>query len=174
MAGSRGRVAPAPKHLAQTAGWQQHTARQLENGQKHSQKQSFQGQQPNLPGRMNGLQPKQRRMTQVVYSAHDARMKFLEINGIEPEVRPIAGASNRSPLVFLHEGLDSVSLWAPRGQDRPQAVCMATNRAGLRAQPEPVPDLRHPASIGRDRPGRVPCAAVQTRQLRLLAPPGSA
>ncbi|MDO8720161.1 MAG: alpha/beta hydrolase [Polaromonas sp.] len=58
-------------------------------------------------------------------------MNFLKINGVGLELRRIAGASHKRPLVFLHEGLGSVSLWAQRGQDWPQAVCTATGRAGL-------------------------------------------
>jgi len=105
---------------------------------------------------MSGPKDKQRPMTQVVYSAYDARMNFLKINGIRLEVRSIVGASNKSPLVFLHEGLGSVSLWAQRGQDWPQTVCTATGRAGLvysrrgYGQSEAVSDVRHSGRLQPD------------------------
>lgn len=76
-------------------------------------------------------------------------MNFLEINGIRLEVRRIGGASHRRPVVFLHEGLGSVSQWVQRGHDWPQAVCAATGRAGLvysrqgYGQSQAVPDVRH-------------------------------
>jgi pimeloyl-ACP methyl ester carboxylesterase len=39
----------------------------------------------------------------------------------------IAGSPKRSPIVFLHEGLGSVSLW----RDWPAKLCAATGRAGF-------------------------------------------
>lgn len=51
-------------------------------------------------------------MTQVVYSAYDARMNFLEINGIGLEVRSIARTSNKSPW-FSCTGLNSRSACDP-------------------------------------------------------------
>jgi pimeloyl-ACP methyl ester carboxylesterase len=62
---------------------------------------------------------------------YDAAMNLIDINGSRLEVREIAGASPLSPLVFLHEGLGSVSLWAQRSLDWPQALCKATGRAGV-------------------------------------------
>ena len=56
---------------------------------------------------------------------------LININGSGLEVRQIAGAGRRAPLVFLHEGLGSVSLWTQRGLDWPQLVCNATGRAAL-------------------------------------------
>jgi hypothetical protein len=60
-------------------------------------------------------------------------MNFLEINGVSLEVRRIAGASHKRPLVFLHEGLGSVSLWTQRGQDWPQPGGAGLFKARLRA-----------------------------------------
>jgi pimeloyl-ACP methyl ester carboxylesterase len=75
-------------------------------------------------------------------------MEFVDIQGVRLELQQIAGPSGRAPLVFLHEGLGSVSLWAQRGRSWPQAVCEATGRAGLvysrrgYGRSDPVPDVR--------------------------------
>jgi len=58
-------------------------------------------------------------------------MNLITIDGVSLEVRQLDGATNRAPLVFLHEGLGSVSLWTQRGLDWPQAVCDATGRTGV-------------------------------------------
>lgn len=58
-------------------------------------------------------------------------MQRLNINDQQLEVRHIAGSGALAPIVFLHEGLGSVSLWTQRGLDWPLAVCKATGRAGL-------------------------------------------
>ena len=58
-------------------------------------------------------------------------MDYVTVNSTQLEVKQIAGKGNLAPLVFLHEGLGSVSLWTQRGLDWPQAVCEATGRAGL-------------------------------------------
>jgi len=58
-------------------------------------------------------------------------MSLLNIQGVGLEVRQIEGAGNLAPIVFLHEGLGSVSLWTQRGLDWPLAVCHATGRAGV-------------------------------------------
>ena len=58
-------------------------------------------------------------------------MGFVTVNSTQLEVRHIACNGAQAPLVFLHEGLGSVSLWTQRGLDWPQAVCTATGRAGL-------------------------------------------
>ena len=58
-------------------------------------------------------------------------MDFIFVNGHRLEVRQIAGSPCLAPLVFLHEGLGSVSLWTQRGLDWPQALCRATGRAGV-------------------------------------------
>lgn len=77
-------------------------------------------------------------------------MTSLDIQGCLLEVRRIEGPATRAPIVFLHEGLGSVSLWTQRGLDWPQAVCAATGRAGVvfsrrgYGQSEAVPDVRGP------------------------------
>ena len=58
-------------------------------------------------------------------------MQFLNINGQQLEVRRIEGSGALAPIVFLHEGLGSVSLWTQRGIDWPLAVCQAIGRAGV-------------------------------------------
>lgn len=58
-------------------------------------------------------------------------IKMLSINGSRLELRRITGSASLAPLVFLHEGLGSVSQWTQRGLDWPQAVCSATGRAGV-------------------------------------------
>lgn len=58
-------------------------------------------------------------------------MRLININGTPLEVREITGTGLLAPLVFLHEGLGSVSLWTQRGVDWPQIVCEATGRAGV-------------------------------------------
>ncbi len=58
-------------------------------------------------------------------------MSLLNIQGVGLEVRQIEGAGNLAPIVFLHEGLGSVSLWTQRGLDWPLAVCQAAGRAGV-------------------------------------------
>lgn len=58
-------------------------------------------------------------------------MQRLNINGQQLEVRQIKGSETLAPIVFLHEGLGSVSMWTQRGLDWPLAVCHATGRAGI-------------------------------------------
>lgn len=58
-------------------------------------------------------------------------MQRLNIHGQQLEVRQIEGSDALAPIVFLHEGLGSVSLWTQRGVDWPLAVCQATGRAGV-------------------------------------------
>ena len=58
-------------------------------------------------------------------------MQRLNINGQQLEVRQITGSETLAPIVFLHEGLGSVSMWTQRGLDWPLAVCHATGRAGI-------------------------------------------
>ena len=76
-------------------------------------------------------------------------MQRLNINGQQLEVRQIGGFDALAPIVFLHEGLGSVSLWTQRGLDWPQAICQATGRAGVvysrrgYGQSEPAPPGRN-------------------------------
>lgn len=72
-------------------------------------------------------------------------MQLMEINGVRLEVRRIPGpAQGPAPLVFLHEGLGSVSMW----RDWPAQLCTATGRAGAvysrrgYGHSDPVPDVR--------------------------------
>lgn len=72
----------------------------------------------------------------------------MNVNGSQLEVAHIAGPAGLAPIVFLHEGLGSVSLWTQRGVDWPQAVCEAAGRAGVvysrrgYGQSQPVPTRR--------------------------------
>ena len=58
-------------------------------------------------------------------------MQRLNIDGYQLEVRQITGSETLAPIVFLHEGLGSISLWSQRGLDWPLAVCHAAGRAGI-------------------------------------------
>jgi len=58
-------------------------------------------------------------------------MQRLNIGDRQLEVRHIHGSEWSAPIVFLHEGLGSVSMWTQRGLDWPLAVCKATGRAGI-------------------------------------------
>ena len=44
-------------------------------------------------------------------------MQRLNIDGYQLEVRQITGSETLAPIVFLHEGLGSISLWSQRGLD---------------------------------------------------------
>ena len=77
------------------------------------------------------------------------------IHGTRLEVRHIPGPTSSAPLVFLHEGLGSVSMWTQRGRDWPQELCAASGRAGWvysrrgYGRSDPVPDVRgEPRSSG--------------------------
>ena len=80
----------------------------------------------------------------------------ISINGSPLELRQIIGSASLAPLVFLHEGLGSVSQWTQRGLDWPQALCAATGRAAVLysrrgyGQSEPVPDVRGAGRLGPD------------------------
>jgi pimeloyl-ACP methyl ester carboxylesterase len=58
-------------------------------------------------------------------------MSQLPVNGIRLELRQIPGSEAAAPVVFLHEGLGSISLWTQRSIDWPKQVCAATGRAGV-------------------------------------------
>ncbi|TFZ00254.1 alpha/beta fold hydrolase [Ramlibacter humi] len=80
-------------------------------------------------------------------------MELMEINGVRLEVQRIpAPAGGLAPVVFLHEGLGSVSMW----RDWPAQLCTATGRAGIvysrrgYGRSDPVPDVR---GAGRLQPG---------------------
>jgi pimeloyl-ACP methyl ester carboxylesterase len=90
------------------------------------------------------------------YILYDEAMNFADIAGVRLEVQAIPGAQERAPLVFLHEGLGSVSLWTQRGQSWPELVCLATRRAGLvysrrgYGQSDAVPDVRGSGRLSAD------------------------
>ncbi len=78
-------------------------------------------------------------------------MERICIHGVHLELRRIAsplGAMPRAPIVFLHEGLGSVSQWQQKEGYWPELVCAATGRAGLvysrrgYGGSDPVPDVR--------------------------------
>jgi pimeloyl-ACP methyl ester carboxylesterase len=77
-------------------------------------------------------------------------MTQIELEGVHIEVTHIAGPDAKSPLVFLHEGLGSISTWTQRGRNWPAELCAATGRAGWLysrrgyGQSDPVPDVRGP------------------------------
>ncbi|WP_332748190.1 alpha/beta fold hydrolase [Hydrogenophaga sp.] len=91
-------------------------------------------------------------------------MNRIVISGVGLEVAHIPGSTNKSPLVFLHEGLGSVSLWQQRGRLWPAELCAATGRTGWiysrrgYGQSDPVEDVRGPPRrsgpwhIGRHEP----------------------
>lgn len=91
-------------------------------------------------------------------------MNRIDISGVGIEVAHLPGASDRAPLVFLHEGLGSISMWRQRGRLWPAELCAATGRAGWMysrrgyGQSDPVPDVRGPPRrdgawhIGRHEP----------------------
>lgn len=100
-------------------------------------------------------------------------MDSVEIQGVRLEVAPIPGPPDRSPLVFLHEGLGSVAMWRQRGRHWPEELCAATGRAGWLysrrgyGQSDPVPDVRGPSRwqggwhIGRHEPDYMHLEAAQ-------------
>lgn len=83
-------------------------------------------------------------------------MNFVNVSGVRLEVQQIAGPATLAPIVFLHEGLGSVSLWTQRGRSWPAAVCQATGRAGVvysrrgYGQSDPVPDVRGSGRLAPD------------------------
>jgi pimeloyl-ACP methyl ester carboxylesterase len=83
-------------------------------------------------------------------------MMKIAINGTQLELRQITGSARLAPLVFLHEGLGSVSQWTQRALDWPQAVCTATGRAAVLysrrgyGQSAPVADVRGAGRLGPD------------------------
>lgn len=58
-------------------------------------------------------------------------MSLLNIAGNALDVVHIDGPSGRAPLVFLHEGLGSVSQWTHRGLNWAEKLCQTTRRAGV-------------------------------------------
>jgi pimeloyl-ACP methyl ester carboxylesterase len=90
-----------------------------------------------------------------------AQTQPLTLEGVTLETAHWPGPTDRAPLVFLHEGLGSVSQWRQRGQDWPGRLCAATGRAGVAwsrrgyGQSDPIPDVRGaPVDEGFWRRGR--------------------
>ena len=54
----------------------------------------------------------------------------VTVHGHALEVLHLPGATDLAPLVFLHEGLGSVSMWGQRQRYWPAELCRATGRAG--------------------------------------------
>lgn len=51
----------------------------------------------------------------------------VEINGISLRVRKIVSASNRPPIVFLHDSLGCITVW----RDFPERLCELSKRGGI-------------------------------------------
>ncbi|WP_302174495.1 alpha/beta fold hydrolase [uncultured Hydrogenophaga sp.] len=75
-------------------------------------------------------------------------MQRIDIHGVALEVERIDGPAGRAPLLFLHEGLGSVSMWRQRDRSWPHELCAATGRSGVvysrrgYGRSDPVPDVR--------------------------------
>lgn len=88
-------------------------------------------------------------------------METLHIDGVALEVQRLGAATGlprRSPIVFLHEGLGSVSMW----RQWPAQVCAATGRDGIVYSRQgyggsaPRPDVRGPSrTVAGRRIGRL-------------------
>jgi pimeloyl-ACP methyl ester carboxylesterase len=78
----------------------------------------------------------------------------IEVNGVGLEVRriPLPHAAGAAPVVFLHEGLGSVSMW----RDWPQRLCAEVERAGIvysrqgYGRSDPVTDVRGAGRLAPD------------------------
>jgi pimeloyl-ACP methyl ester carboxylesterase len=76
------------------------------------------------------------------------------VNGVKLELARLRGGAGatRAPIVFLHEGLGSVSMW----RDWPASVCAAAGRDGFvysrrgYGRSDPVPDVRGSGRLGPD------------------------
>src|SRR4051812_48956993 len=81
-------------------------------------------------------------------------METLQVHGVTLELMRIDGSPDveLAPIVFLHEGLGSVSMW----RDWPRQVCEATGRAGFvysrrgYGKSESIPDVRGAARLRPD------------------------
>lgn len=78
-------------------------------------------------------------------------MDAITIRGVRLELQHIPGPAHLAPLVFLHEGLGSVSAWGRGVHAWPRQLCAATGRAGWLysrrgfGQSDPTPDFRGPS-----------------------------
>ena len=106
-----------------------------------------------------------------VAAASIGQMNRIDIAGVGIEVAHLPGPADRAPLVFLHEGLGSVSMWRQRGRHWPAELCAATGRAGWMysrrgyGQSDPVADVRGAPRTKRAMAHRAP-------RTRLHAPRG--
>jgi pimeloyl-ACP methyl ester carboxylesterase len=81
-------------------------------------------------------------------------MEMVKVNGVRLEVErlPRASGQHRAPIIFLHEGLGSVSMW----RDWPASVCAAAGRDGFvysrrgYGRSDPIPDVRGAGRLGPD------------------------
>jgi pimeloyl-ACP methyl ester carboxylesterase len=81
-------------------------------------------------------------------------MEMVKVNGVRLEVERLPGAAGheRAPIIFLHEGLGSVSMW----RDWPASVCAAAGRDGFvysrrgYGRSDPIPDVRGAGRLGPD------------------------
>jgi pimeloyl-ACP methyl ester carboxylesterase len=81
-------------------------------------------------------------------------MEMVKVNGVRLEVQrlPAAAGERRAPIIFLHEGLGSVSMW----RDWPASVCAAAGRDGFvysrrgYGQSDPISDVRGSGRLGAD------------------------
>ncbi len=81
-------------------------------------------------------------------------MEFIKVNGVRLEIQRLRGGreTGRAPIVFLHEGLGSVSMW----REWPASVCAASGRAGIvysrrgYGRSDAVPDVRGAGRLGTD------------------------
>jgi pimeloyl-ACP methyl ester carboxylesterase len=81
-------------------------------------------------------------------------MEMVPVHGVSLEVERIAAsrASQFAPIVFLHEGLGSVSMW----REWPRQVCEATGRAGFvysrrgYGKSQSIPDVRGAGKLAPD------------------------
>lgn len=81
-------------------------------------------------------------------------METIAIDGVALELRRVntSAPPDRAPIVFLHEGLGSVSLW----RDWPEHLCRDTGRQGIvysrrgYGGSDPVPDVRGSGRLAAD------------------------
>jgi pimeloyl-ACP methyl ester carboxylesterase len=81
-------------------------------------------------------------------------MEIVKVNGVRIEIQRVSGGTvrHRAPIVFLHEGLGSISMW----RDWPASVCAAAGRDGIvysrrgYGRSDPTPDVRGAGRLAPD------------------------
>jgi pimeloyl-ACP methyl ester carboxylesterase len=81
-------------------------------------------------------------------------MEIVKVNGVGLEIQRLSGEAgrHRAPIVFLHEGLGSVSMWG----HWPASVCAAAGRDGVvysrrgYGRSDPTPDVRGAGRLAPD------------------------